>query len=149
MDKPTLIGMVGLPRSGKSTWAKEAGHPTVCLDSIRLALHGQAYIQSAEPFVRAIARVMVESLFLSGHKTVILDATNVTRKIRSEWKSDKWANVWMHIRTDYDVCVKRAEGNKKLQEVIHDMYSKFESFEAGETYSIIQPPIRENHVVCS
>ena len=141
MDKPTLIGMVGLPRSGKSTWAQAQNHPIVCLDSIRLALHGQAYIQSAEPFVRAIARVMVESLFLSGHNKVILDATNITRKIRDEWKSDKWNIHWVHVITEYDECMRRAEGNRKLQEVITSMHSKSELFHAYDSFSIVRPSI--------
>lgn len=42
-----LILTIGLPRSGKSTWAKQQGCPVVNPDSIRLALHGKAYIQEA------------------------------------------------------------------------------------------------------
>ena len=85
--RKTLIAMVGLPRSGKSTWAKKAGHPIVSPDAIRLALHGQRFISEAEPFVWAIAKAMVRALFLAGHSAVILDATNNTRKRRDEWKS--------------------------------------------------------------
>ena len=35
-----LIVMVGLPRSGKTTWARKQGYPIVNPDSIRLAFHG-------------------------------------------------------------------------------------------------------------
>ena len=86
-----LILTVGLPQSGKSTWAMKQGLPIVNPDSIRLAIHGKPFIGSAEPFVWAVAKTMVRSLFLAGHKTVILDATNVTRKRRDEWKSKNWA----------------------------------------------------------
>lgn len=79
----TLLMTVGLPRSGKSTWArKQFGVPIVNPDSIRLAMHGHQFIKSAEPFVWATASTMVEALFLAGHPTVILDATNVTRATR-------------------------------------------------------------------
>ncbi len=44
MHEKTLIGMVGLPYSGKSTAARELGFPIVCPDAIRLALHGQRFI---------------------------------------------------------------------------------------------------------
>jgi len=87
---PTLILTVGLPRSGKTTWAKQMGVPIVNPDSIRLALHGQPFIGLAEPFVWAIAKTMVRALFLAGHDNVIVDATNTTRKRRDDWKSSSW-----------------------------------------------------------
>ena len=81
----TLILTVGLPRSGKSTWAKDTGHPMVNPDSIRLAVHGEAYRQEAEVLVWAIAKYMVKSLFIAGHPTVVLDATNTTIKRQEDW----------------------------------------------------------------
>ncbi len=49
-----LICTVGLPRSGKSTWCKTQSYPIVNKDSIRLALHGQRYLQDAEKEIRAM-----------------------------------------------------------------------------------------------
>ncbi|KKK82651.1 hypothetical protein LCGC14_2801230, partial [marine sediment metagenome] len=46
-----LILTVGLPRSGKSTWARKQGHPIVNPDSIRLALYGEPFIEEAEPMI--------------------------------------------------------------------------------------------------
>jgi predicted kinase len=43
------------------------------------------YQEEAEGFVWAIAKVMVKSLFFSGHDTVILDATNTTIKRQEDW----------------------------------------------------------------
>ena len=80
-----MILTVGLPRSGKSTWAKTTGHPIVNPDSIRLALYGMAFQKEAEGFVWAIAKCMVKALFLAGHDTVILDATNTTIKRQEDW----------------------------------------------------------------
>lgn len=82
-----LILTVGLPRSGKSTWAKAQGHPIVNPDSIRLAMHGQRFYGPAEPLVWATAHLMVDALFRAGHETVILDACNVSAKRRDEWKA--------------------------------------------------------------
>lgn len=90
MNRKLLLLTVGLPQSGKSTWAKKQGVPIVNPDSIRLALHGQPFIGLAEPFVWAIAKVMVRALFLAGHDKVIVDATNTTAKRRDEWKSNAW-----------------------------------------------------------
>lgn len=92
----TLYMTVGLPRVGKLEWAMTQGVPVVCPDSIRIALHGRAYIQSAEPYVWAIARTMVASLFEAGHRRVILVACNITRKRRDEWRGP-----WLRVFADF------------------------------------------------
>jgi predicted kinase len=124
----TLIAMVGLPRSGKSTWAKKAGHPIVSPDAIRLAIHGQRFIAEAEPFVWAIAKAMVRSLFLAGHGAVILDATNNTRKRRDDWKSKEWETVFKVIGTPDSVCLERAiaEGDEYIVDTIKRMSAEHE-----------------------
>lgn len=113
MIPKTLICLVGLPRSGKSTWAKTAGHPIVSPDAIRLAIHGQRFIAEAEPFVWAIAKAMVRSLFLAGHNAVILDATNNTRKRRNEWQSPHWDTLFEVIDTPAAVCIERAQAEDR------------------------------------
>ncbi len=106
---PTLILTVGLPQSGKSTWARMQECPIVNPDSIRLALHGKPFIPESEPFVWAIAKCMVKALFLAGHATVVLDATNTTRKRRDEWKSSKWTREYFEFERDPVLCKTRAE----------------------------------------
>lgn len=114
----TLTLMVGLPRSGKTTKAFELSKhwfaPIVNPDSIRLALHGDAYIQSAEPYVWAIAKTMVSALFLAGHDRVIFDACNNTVKRRLEWKSKEWKRDYHIVGTSADVCLDRARENGSL-----------------------------------
>ncbi len=77
-----LVMMVGFPRSGKSTAARQLATihnaPIVCPDEIRYALHGEDYIADREPEVWQIAHVMVKALFNAGHQNVILDACNNT-----------------------------------------------------------------------
>lgn len=104
----TLHLMVGLPRSGKSTEAKNLGFPIVEPDAIRLALHGTPWRPEAEPMIWAIAKIMVRSLFLSGHTDVVLDATNHTADNRREWESDEWCIKLHVVDTPVDVCVSRA-----------------------------------------
>ncbi|GAF94425.1 unnamed protein product, partial [marine sediment metagenome] len=67
MTNKKLILTVGLPRSGKTTWARKQGIPMVNPDSIRLALHGKAFIEEAEPMIWTIAKYMVRALFIAGH----------------------------------------------------------------------------------
>ena len=106
-----LIMTVGLPRSGKSTWARETGYPIVNPDSIRLALHGQSFIGNAEPMVWTIAKYMVKSLFIAGHDVVILDSCNQSEYRRNEWKSKEWKRLYKVFRTDIEECKKRALDN--------------------------------------
>ena len=122
----TLILTVGLPRSGKSRWAMRTGFPVVNPDSIRLALHGQAFLASAEPIVWATAHLMVAALFIAGHTTVILDATNLTEHRRNEWKSGDWDLSYKVFQTGKETCVARAreDGRDYLVPVIERM-SKF------------------------
>lgn len=104
-----LILTVGLPRSGKTTWARSMGFPIVNPDSIRLAVHGQRFVPSAEPFVWAIAYTMVEALFLAGHETIVVDATNISAKRRKEWE-DRYPGQTelMILATPPEECIRRA-----------------------------------------
>lgn len=120
--------MVGLPRSGKSTKAKELGFPIVEPDAIRKALHGSMWRPEVEPMVWGIADTMVRALFLAGHNDVILDATNHTKERRAKWESVDWAVRYHVVETDEDVCVSRAIacGQDYLVPVIKRMAANFE-----------------------
>jgi predicted kinase len=126
--KPVLFVLVGLPYSGKSVWARHYGAPIVCPDEIRRALHGERYLAKAEPFVWAIAHVMVDALFRSGHKAVTLDATNTTQKRRDEWLNPSWDVRLVHINTSEEVCRARAleAGDTGILPIIEKMAEQFE-----------------------
>lgn len=145
MSSKKLILMVGFPRSGKTTAARGLGHPIVNPDSIRLALHGMPYIQRAEPFVWAIAKLMTRSLFEAGHDEVIIDACNNTRKRREEWKSwdGEWQREYAVIPTTAEECTMRLaemeykdeidrEDAGRLREAINRMERAHEPVEADE-----------------
>ena len=121
---------VGLPRSGKSSWAQSMGGvPIVCPDAIRLALHGERFIARAEPFVWAIAQVMVMALFRAGHQEVIVDATNTTRARRAMWvKPTEWETRWKLFHDPAIVCRNRALQvfDTELAEVIDRMAKGYE-----------------------
>lgn len=119
----TLILTVGLPRSGKSTWAQSTGFPVVCPDAIRIALHGQPFIQQAEPMIWGIAHVMVAALFEAGHTTVILDACSTSSKSRQKWEDGRWVIRHQVFNTLPEVCIQRARdaGMEDLIPVIERM----------------------------
>lgn len=112
----TLLMTVGLPRSGKSTWAKATGLPMVNPDSIRLALYERPFIASCEDMVWTITKYMVKALFIAGHHQVILDATNIKERDRRNFYPQY--NVWEQVniivfRASRELCEKRARQDRK------------------------------------
>lgn len=127
MTIPNQLYMtVGLPRSGKTTWAVSQGVPIVSPDAIRLALHGKRFIPKAEGMVWAIAKVMVRALFAAGHTIVILDSCATTQKRRAEW--DEFTNTRVWFQTPVSECLARARAEKdeEILPVIDKMASQFE-----------------------
>lgn len=132
----TLILMCGLPYSGKSTKARQMGYPIVCPDAIRLALHGERFLYQAEPMVWLMAKYMVRSLFLAGHRIVTLDATNITVARRKEWAGEADQVRVFYVGTPEALCIHRAKdaGDEEIIPVIQRMAGDIEppTLETGE-----------------
>jgi len=123
-----LLLLVGLPMSGKTRRARQLGVPVVCPDAIRLALHGERYRPSAEPMVWTMARYMAMSLFLAGHRLLVVDATNISRARREAWRSPLWTCVWEKMDATREECrIRAAQKNDRLiDDVIVRMAGEFE-----------------------
>lgn len=136
----TLILMVGLPRSGKTTkaWKLSERHsaPVVNPDSIHRVLHGTAYRDEANPIVWGIAKMMVRALFEAGHEFVILDACNNTIARREEWKDPTgliWDREYFYLDTSMDECIRRLDdSNQELADVIRVMSVRHEPLDDDE-----------------
>jgi predicted kinase len=132
----TLILTVGLPRSGKTSWTEGKYIPVVNPDAIRLALHGTAFIPDAEKMIWVIAHYMVKALFIAGHDTVVVDATNTTRKRREAWKGDDWVRKYHVIDTSKEECIARCAPDRSnrpdLIPIIEKMAEQFEPVEDDE-----------------
>ena len=133
-----LILMVGLPRSGKTTWAKEYVNKNpntviVSPDTIRLALHGQRFIGEAEEFVWANHYLMVKTLLLEGYD-VLVDATNTTEKRRKPYfdKFKGYDILTKVMDTSKDVCIQRAKSinDNEIIPIIEKMYGQYEQCES-------------------
>lgn len=144
---PRLIVVAGLPYSGKSRYiddrlrvAQEFPKAVVCADDIRLALHGQRYAPTSEPFVWAIAEVMARAL-LARHGTVYIDATNTTEKRRATWiklARELEVRCELHVMlTDGPTCVGRAlqAGDGAIEAVIARMRDAWE--EPGDEWEYV------------
>lgn len=136
MKEWRLILTVGLPRSGKTTWARQQDYPIVNPDSIRLALHGKPFIPEAEGFVWVISYLMVRALFLAGHDVVIVDATNATSKRREEWYK-RFSDCKIEEKifdTSKEICIERAKkGNRE------DLIPVIERMAEGEEPNEVKP----------
>ena len=113
----TLYTMVGLPASGKSTFA--ANHPeciVVCPDEIRARLYGDASIQGNGAQVFSIAFKHINQALAAGHD-VIFDATNTKRRYRKAiFKNAPSAyHVAVYLKTPLEVCKER---NAKRERVV-------------------------------
>lgn len=138
MSKPTLIAMVGLPRSGKSTIVEalriKTGAPVVRRDAIRLAVHGQRYEPAAEPLIKALDIYMIRSLFLAGHPLVIADETNYSKAARDHMRDPSWETVFYHVGTSASECMRRAilTNQPDLVPVIDSMSKRWEYFKTSD-----------------
>lgn len=86
----TLYLLSGLPRSGKSTWArkkmKAEGWPIVSGDAMRRVIYHRRFWLPGEPLVHAHLRTMVKALFIAGHRDVILDEAILDKSHLDLWR---------------------------------------------------------------
>jgi predicted kinase len=86
-----LVVLVGIPGSGKSTWAAEQGMPVLSSDEIRRLITGDAANQSVNRLVFQTMRRMLGAMRDAGVGGVIVDSTALTRKERRTWL--RWAEL--------------------------------------------------------
>ena len=69
---------MGLPGSGKSTWAAQQGFPILSSDAIRLILAGDAANQSIHKQVFATLRYLLKQRLALARPVTCIDATHLT-----------------------------------------------------------------------
>lgn len=136
MNRPSLILLVGIPGSGKTTYAKDyikQNSNTLHLssDAIRKELYGDENIQGnpAEVFSLMQKRA-VEAL--NNGRDVLYDATNITRKDRASIIGicPKFAKIECHIIwAPIEICIERDAVRDRTvgKEVIDRMLKRFQA----------------------
>lgn len=132
----TLYIMVGLPGSGKSTWAKnkcDENSIIISSDAIRDKLYKD--INNQEHNAKVFEHMRKETLdALNGTKSVYYDSTNITRKNRQsildfiKINHIECRKVAVIVETPYEECLKRNSiRNRHVPEhVIKNMMERFE-----------------------
>ena len=138
-----LFTMIGLPGSGKSTFA--AAHPemkVVSTDAIREELFGNAEDQANPELVFQTAYQRIGNALEDG-RDVIFDATNTQRRYRASIFTSfpKAFHVAVLMDVPVDVCKERNAARSRVvpESVIDFMASKFDapSYEEGFNKIII------------
>jgi len=114
MKKGRLVMMVGVTKSGNSTYAAEffPNAPKVSLNALRLSLFSRlGCSRSEQKTVMIVAKAMVHALFIAGHDTVVLDAMNTKKTHREDWKNP---NVW--LRSFYVMPCDEALSLRRLEQ---------------------------------
>lgn len=144
--KPTFYMTVGLPASGKSTWAE------INKDKLTAVLHSSDAIReelgnindqsnNAEVFELLHRRAKED---LRAGKNVIYDATNLNRKRRvaflNELKSISCNKVCVLFATPYELCVARnfTRDRQVPEEVLSRMYRSFNTPTKYEGFDSVQ-----------
>jgi predicted kinase len=79
---PRVIVLVGLPGSGKSTWAHAQGLPVISSDAIRGWLADDENDQTIHGRVFSLVRNLLRQRLDLGRPVTCIDATNLTREER-------------------------------------------------------------------
>ena len=136
MNRPSLILLVGIPGSGKTTYAEKyiKDHPgTVHLssDKIRAELWGDEATQGDNNQVFSLMQSRAIDALNNG-QSVIYDATNITRKDRSYIVSicPKFVKIECHIVwAPIETCIERDAARERTvgKAVIDKMLKRFQA----------------------
>jgi predicted kinase len=137
-----LILMVGLPRSGKSTWVKKhkANQVIVSADDLRYIVYNQRFWGEGEPLMWSIRGMFLKYLMQQGID-IIIDETNTTKerrkpiiKLAKEYGYYVVGNVVEGAWTDTCIARAKAEGDEAIIPVIERMAARFELPEKEEGF---------------
>lgn len=134
--KPIFTMLIGLPASGKSTWAEKRKdtYQIHSSDKIREELFGNEDYECTPEQNNIVFTVLHQRVKndLKMGRNVIYDATNISKKRRisflKELRKISCVKRCVLFATDYEVCIKQNQGRSRKvpEEVIRKMYTTFQ-----------------------
>jgi predicted kinase len=117
-DRPRVVLLIGLPASGKSTWAREQGGGVLSTDDIRGLLSDDATNQSIHGMVFATLRYLLRRRLELRMPVTYIDATNSTRHERRAYiKLSQWYDASVEavfFDTPVEICKQRNVGRSRV-----------------------------------
>ena len=112
---PRVIVLVGLPGSGKSTWAAGQGLPTLSSDVLRETLADDVGDQTIHARVFAAIRYLLRQRIALGRPVTCVDATHLTPWERRPYLKLAGCRVEaVYFATPLDVCLQRNRGRRRI-----------------------------------
>lgn len=131
---PTIKILMGLPRSGKTTFIEQRYKgiiPIISADKMRYQVYGQRFWNDGEDLMWSVRKMVLKMLLEQGIN-IIIDETNTTVKRRQPIialaKEYGYTVEVYHVRTPKEECTKRAEesGDTAIIPVIERMDANLE-----------------------
>ena len=139
----TVYTMVGIPGSGKTTWAMNflEENPNcvyISSDQIRKTMYGSEDVLGDARAVFGEADRQLREAISQG-KNVVYDATNISKRARKEILQYNAKHIAICMDTPRDVCLKfnKLRHRKVPEEVIYSMDRHFVEPTESEGYSEI------------
>ena len=140
MVRPLIVLLVGLPGSGKSTWAERPGVATLSSDALRGVLIDDPTNQTIHRRVFAAMRYLLRHRLELGRPVTFIDSTHLTPRERRPYL--KMADLYdcdieaVFFDVPLEVCLERNRLRERNvpDEAIHDMYRRMVPPSVGEGF---------------